>query len=75
MSKTIESSYFIKLLFLYIDERQKLKIVKYNKSLQKNIDISIANYKHFTGRYLIYGANGIGKEYIGYHDNLIFEGE
>ena len=74
MSKNIKSLYFIKLVFLYIDERQKLKIVQYNKSLQKNLDISIINYKHISGKYLIFQTNGIGKEYDGY-DDLIFEGE
>ena len=73
--KNIKSSYFIKLIFGYIDERQKLKLVKYNKNLQKNIDISIINYKFFTGKYIIYESNRIGKEYDGYDDTLIFEGE
>ena len=35
MFRNIKSLYFIKLLFVYLDERQKLKIVKYNKSLKK----------------------------------------
>ena len=55
--------------------KKKLKVVKYNKSLQKNIDINIINYKHFSGRYIIYESNGIGKEYEGYNDILLFEGE
>ena len=35
MLKNIKSSYYIKILFIYIEEKIKLKIVKYNKSLQK----------------------------------------
>ena len=62
MLKDIKSTYFIKLIFSYVDEEQKLKIIKYNKNLQKIIDISIINYKHFRGRYIIYESNGIGKE-------------
>ena len=54
MLKIIKSSYFESMLFSYINERQKLKIIKYNKSLQKIINISIINYKHFTGKYIIY---------------------
>ena len=54
MLKDIKSSYFIKLIFVYEDERQKLKLVKYNKNLQKNIDISIINFKFFSGKYIIY---------------------
>ena len=75
MLKRIKSFYFIKILFLYINEKQKLDKVKYNKSLQKNIDISIINYKHFENGYVIYEANGIGKEYNGDDDSLRFEGE
>ena len=65
MLKNIKSSYFIAIIFSYIDERQKLKIIKYNKNLQKNMNISIINYKFFTRRYIIYESNGIGKEYDG----------
>ena len=75
MLKNIKSLYFIKFIFAHVDEKQKLKIVKYNKSLQNNIDISIINYKLFTGKYIIYESNRIGKEYNGYDDRLNFEGE
>ena len=68
MLKNIKSSYFNAKIFSYIAERQKLKIIKYNKSLQKNINISIINYKFFTGKYIEYEANNIGKEYIGFND-------
>ena len=72
MLVNIKSTYFIKILFKYLDEKKKLKVVKYNKSLQKNIDINIINYKHFSGRYIIYESNGIGKEYEGYNDIMIY---
>ena len=75
MLKIIKSSYFNAKIFAYIDERQKLKIIKCNKSLQKNMNISIINYKFFSGKYIIYQSNGIGKEYDGYDDILEFEGE
>ena len=75
MLKNIKSSYFTRIIFKYINEATKLKIIKYNKNIQKYLDINIINYKHFSGRYLIYGPNGIGKEYSGETDRLIFEGE
>ena len=75
MLKNIKSLYFIKLIFVYIDENQKLKILKYNKSFQKNIDIGVINYKLFNGKYIIFGSNRIGKEYYGYGDQLSFKGE
>ena len=52
------------LLFSFIDEGQKLKLIKYNKNLQKIIDINIINYKFFSGRYIDYELNGKAKEFI-----------
>ena len=75
MLKNVGSSFFLKLLFFYIDEKQKLKITKYNKSLQKNLNISLINYKYFRGKYIIYESNGKGKEYDFIYDKLIYEGE
>ena len=54
MLENVKSSYFAKIVFSYVDEKQKLKLVKYNKSLQQKIDISIINYIHFKGKYIIY---------------------
>ena len=74
MLKNIKSSYLIKLIFVYLDERQKLKLVEQIKNIQKNLDIGIINYKFFSGKYIIYESNGIGKEYKAKDDKLIFEG-
>ena len=75
MLKNIKSKYFIELLFSFIDERVKLKSVKYNKMLQKAININIMNYKLFIRRYIIYEENNKRKEYNCFNNNLIFEGE
>ena len=72
MLKILKSIYFLKLMFSYVDEGQKLKIIKNNKTLQNNLDISITNYKHFAGKYLIYESNGVVKGYNGSNDDLIF---
>ena len=74
MLDLIKSFYITKIIFSYVNEGQKLKILKYTKNLQKNIDIGIINYKLFKGKYIIYEPNRIGKEY-NKNDNLIFEGE
>ena len=74
MLKNIKSSYIIKLIYTFVHETQKLKLVRHNKSIQKYLDISIINYKHFKGRYIIYESNRIGKEYYN-SDILSFEGE
>ena len=75
MLNNIKSTYFIKILFLFVDEKQKLKIIKYNKNLQKNIDISIINYKLFTEKEIVFESNGVIKEYNVEKNALIFEGE
>ena len=75
MIKNVKSYFFIRLIFSCITERQKLKLFRYNKSLQNFINISIINYRHFSGKYIIYISNTIGKEYNGYTDKLIFVGE
>ena len=55
-----------------MDEKQKLKLIKYNKCLQENMNISLINYKIFSGKYIIYEQNGKGKEY---DYKIRFEGE
>ena len=74
MQENIKSSFFIKIIFSFQVNKTKLKLVKYNKSLQNKIDISLINYKIFSKRYIIYDSNGKGKEYDSYDDSLIFEG-
>ena len=75
MLSNIKSYYIIKIIFTHIVEKLRLILLKYNKGLQKLIDISIINYKLFTGKYIIYESNGIGKEYNGQRDEIIYEGE
>ena len=75
MLKNVKSSYFLKYIFSHITEGRKLKLIRYNKKLQKENDINIINYIYFSKRYLIIEPNGKGKEYDGYSDNLLFEGE
>ena len=75
MLKIDKLSFFNRKLFSYIEENKKLEIIRYNKYLQKNINISIINYLHLANRYIIYEAKGIGKEYNHGNDKLIYEGE
>ena len=75
MLKNIKSSYIARIVFSFVEEKQKLKIIKINKRLQKILHINIINYKHFKGKYIIYESDEYGKEYIGYDDKLLFEGE
>ena len=75
MLENIKSLYFIKKLFSRVDERKKLKVVKYNKRLQNNIDINLINYMTFANKYIIYEDNDKGKEYDSFYKVLLFEGE
>ena len=75
MLQNSKSIYFLKRLFTLLDEKTKLDIIKYNKNMQNILDISLINYKIFSGRYIIYGTNGIGCEYDAKTDQCIFEGE
>ena len=47
MLKNIKSTYFNKAIFSFIDELLKLKIIKYNKTLQNLMNINLINYKLF----------------------------
>ena len=52
MLKNIKSSYITKILFDALDEKRKLLLVKYNKTLQNTIDASIINYELFIETYI-----------------------
>ena len=45
MLKNVKSSYFIRIIFSFMDEKQKLQLIKYNKSFLENMNISLFNYK------------------------------
>ena len=73
IEKSIGSLYILKYIFSFLSEKQKLKIIIYNKNLQTKLDINIENYKRIRGIYKEGEKNGKGKEYL--YDELIFEGE
>ena len=75
MLENIKSIFFIKIIFSNLDDKTKLELVKYNKNIQNKIDLNIMNYKRFSGKYIIYESKNKGKEYNGYNDYLIYEGE
>ena len=58
-----------------MNEKIKLKLIKYNKNLQSKVDITLNNFKFYSGSYIIYEKNGKGKEFLGYNDILKNEGE
>ena len=54
MQEKLKSTFFMKKLFFHLNERRKLKLIKYNKSIQKDLDIGLINYLYFTKKYIIY---------------------
>ena len=49
--ENLKRDYFIIKLFNIIKEKKTLKIVKYNKKLQKRLNTSINNYKEYSHLY------------------------
>ena len=45
--KNVKSHYIIRLIFEYTSEKKSLETIRYNKSIQKRIDISINHYKAY----------------------------
>ena len=73
--KNIKSIFFTRIIFSNLNERKKLDIMKYNKNLQKILNIKLIHYKFLSGKYIIYETKGKGKEYYGENDTLYYEGE
>ena len=49
--RKVKSHYIIQKFFEYISERKSLEIIRYNKSIQKRINININHYKAFSEEY------------------------
>ena len=75
IEKSIASLYILKDIFSFLSQKQKLKIIIYNKHLQKKLDINIEDYKRISKTYREGEKNGKGKEYIISTNIMIFEGE
>ena len=71
----IKSEYVLKDVLSFINIKQKLNLIIYNKQLQKKLGVNIEDYKKTSGKYKIAEKNGKGKEYILNTKTMIFEGE
>ena len=49
--KNLKSDYFIQKFFGYMSERKYLETIRYNKSIQKRINININHYKAYSEEY------------------------
>ena len=65
--KNLKSDYFIRKIFDYISKRKSLETIRYNKRIQKRINININHYKDYSEKYssieieLILMENGYGR--------------
>ena len=74
MFKEIKSTYFPKIIYTFICEKRKLNLLKYNKTLQNSLNISLINYKILSGKYIIKETKENWKIYNAYDETLLFEG-
>ena len=49
--QNLKSDYFMQKFFDYIQKRRTLKTIRYNKSIQKRININIIHYKEYSEKY------------------------
>ena len=71
----IKSTYFIQRIFSYLNEYRKLNLIKYNKNIQKALNINIFNYIILCDKYTLFDTKNKGKEYLRKYNILLFEGE
>ncbi len=75
MLENIKSIYFLKMVLSYIDDKRKLELIKYNKTIQDKLNINIAYYKLGSEKYLLFDTKRKVREYNKEYTKLIFEGE
>ena len=51
MLNNLKSDYFIRKLFEYMSKKKSLETIKYNKNIQKRMDININHYKDYSEKY------------------------
>ena len=71
--KEIKSNYIKSQFFSFLNKKQFLNVINYNKELQQIFGVNIEDYKKISGKYIIC-ENGKGKEYT-LENKLVFEGE
>ena len=75
MIQKIKSVFIMKKVTYLLEEKRKLLLFNYNKSIQIKLNIGITDYMLHSQIYKIGGKNGKGKEYEVFNKKLIFEGE
>ena len=75
LKKSVKSKVILKKIILFLDQRQKLKLIKNNKEYLDLLNINIENYKELSGKLKVSGINGYCKVYDLKTNYLLFEGQ
>ena len=73
MWRKIKSNFILKKIFNYLDHTKKLRIIIYNKILQKKFGLNLIEYIRWSGKYKE-EENGQIKIYNSYNNDILFEG-
>ena len=71
---SVKSEYILKEILLILGEKRKLLLLKHNKYYHKLLGINIENYQKLSGKIIIGGYNGYGKEKEFEDLKVIFKG-
>ena len=74
MWRKIRSNYLVEEILIYVGNRRKFNLIKYNKKIQTIAGLNLIDFRRFSGRYIREEFGRI-KEYNSYNNRLIFEGE
>ena len=69
--RNIKSNSVLKIIFSFIHERKSLETIKYNKFIQKSIDININTYKTYSEKYSSIKIEITLKKNINIYKNMI----
>ena len=70
----IHSTYIISDIFSFLDIKERLKVIKYNKSLQSKLGFNLDFFKKISGRYLLIEEVNFGKEFTLDNNILVYIG-
>ena len=73
MWRKIRSTFILKKIFYNINEKNKFRIVVYNKKIQIKLGLNIINFIRYSGKYKI-ESNGEIKIFNSYNEKLLFKG-
>ena len=74
LKNSVKSKYIIQKIFLHLNDKKKIFMIRYNKYYNNLLEIDIELYKKISRKIKIGGVNGYGKEYYLDSMKLFFKG-